>query len=1739
MAPTLCPNPNPNPNPRSQKFWRMLKSSKKPSRSQSPPQAPQNVTRVPPTPTSIPSGIFPKNDVNRVEIDVTLPKDGENIESTLQLVSCATLLARASTSSTPPVPAPSLNPNQHDWIEKMKNQPLEEQHIYQLARQMVGQFQPLSTKDTTIREAAILGPALDKLHYRALLNCFLKEFRSNTLLSIDLLRGLVQLVLDAPDYYLRGEDLILVLGTIRERLEKSSEKDKLYSTHLSVAVCKVLIFMASCEVKELERKEEYEPLLKVLGKLRTDKEDPFVRFYGEYAFQALLCFSDGEGRLAKLGRHTYIMVGGALKISGAYKLDLDGIAEGTPAAARGFAGLVQALREMAGVKDESPWYSTTQFSAELIKSGRLKEFNELINKSPCRRDAMFLWATCQLLGEMALDPIWDVDTRKQTVKFLGEMFKANAGQTQKRQDIRRWILTILDHISKDPGSRSTLARSLATHQNIIKQEAFTLARDLEKDGTKPIDYPYTLSKRLPLPDESLLLKKVDSKPGIELLLQRFGIERQGELNTESIFIPPYSRPSLHATGDTTVLLQDQTNLFLSSNKSEVFLILGDSGAGKSTFSLNLEYRLWKDYKPGDPIPLLIDLKTIDKPDNDLIGQHLKNLHLFSKDQTEELRLSREFILICDGYDECRKWPNLHANNRLNKERQWKGKMIICCRSQYLGANYRHYFEPQEGNVDNQSFSDMSDLLEEAVIVPFKADQIMEYVGLYINTQEARALFYPNPVWTMDKYRERLDKITNLMDLAQNPFLLRIVLDTLPRIASETTRVTRAELYDHFVELNFETEVRKLILQHSSDKMDDVCVSKFQEMEGDDFIFLGLDFSKRLSASIFKELGGVNSVDYSVKDEGSWKADFFSLKDDRTKLLRESAQLVRRENLKENGKLMRHIFRSTRKPNSYEFIHRSVLEYFFSCVIFEPRVDISDQTLAACLAGSDSSSSLANHPLGQKSLVDEPSIIHFLAERANQRVEFRDQLLEIVKLSKSNPQVEIAAANAITILARAEVNFNGMDLAGIQITGADLTGAQFDSAKLQNSNLSQVNFTRGWLRQADFSGANMSGITFGQKPFFEIAGARTCAGSSSGTMLALGFEKDIVIYNSGTWDILRTLRGHRKEILSLAFSHDDRTLASGSADNTVRIWDLHGEPNACFVIEEHTGRVNCVAYSSDGSWIASGSEDKSVRIVNTTTGSTSSVLDGHTNGIQSIAWSPDGKNIATGSGDKVRTWNATTGGLHLALVGNLQSTSSVAFSPDGQLLAAGSKDDIHVWNLKSGADAMILKGHTNLITSVAFSRDGRWIVSSSEDKSVRLWERQSGTLICNWRGHKEAVHKAVFLSDRTVASCARDQSIRLWDFSDNQIRKKDMTNGLELERHCGGVNTVTYSSKGEWILSGSTDKSVREWNAETGVPKVLVEHVDTITAAAYSIDDDQVAVTVESGELLLYKKQDDSEKRTLAGPSRMGRCVAFSSCRRWMAIGTIDGRVRLWDMVIDAEYGLRDHHTGPIHNMVFAPNGRQLATCSEEDTIRLWNTDRNNSGPVLEEVLSHSATSIAYSLIGDTLAFGTKNGTVCLWDVVHKDIMEMELKRRSGSVVSVAWSPCGNWFSTISQNFTLQLWKKQGPDDFHRALLLKNFVVDLTSLAWSPDESKLEFVTGSQDHSVCVWKVVPEGKKARVQLVWGSSLNRLVSTGADISHAIDLDVNARKLLRQLEAEDRTAKHDTKVESLMNSLHKFRM
>ncbi|KAF9543201.1 hypothetical protein EC957_001076 [Mortierella hygrophila] len=956
--------------------------------------------------------VFSQN-VNAPAVCIPLPEFGARIDTTPQLALCIGLLSKVHNvvdqQEDPSQDLPSDTAARLAWVKAMKQDPTERERLFWLGTRMVDEFAKDAFKDSTeIAEMVLIGPVMDMEHYRGLLSSIIAAFDHSVILSIDLLQGLVQVVQSAPPEFLLSDDLVKILRLLRLRLQDTHQQSTVHPYHLTLAVSRVLDVMADHKVKDLSRVEEHEPLSGVLSSL-TGSSDPYLMYQACYAFQALQYVPDDETVLQAVLRQSIGVTSGVFKISAVMKLDVGAVLEGlgklqevvsstveiAGTAYEGFCSLMESgrgvfdsLKEGYGSGKKRPWYAAVRAAHALAHAGQLQDLNRLICEAPCRRDPLFQWGICQLLGEIASDDIWDSPVRQQAVELLVDLFQ-NDRLWGEDESVRTWMLNISGQLG-------------TVDDTAVSSSAIGLMKEIQRDQPDTTKLPYPLRNRLPLPTSSPTLVKVQKIPPIEYDLHRLSILRL-EQSHQDVYIPPMAKPSLKAKDEDIFLLMEKMQEFLAGEQ-QVMLVLGDSGAGKSTFNRHLEQCLWTDYKPGDPIPLFINLPAIDRPDQDLVAKQLK-FHDFSDDQIMEIKQHRQLILICDGYDESQQLVNLHRTNALNQPGQWNTKMVISCRTQFLGPEYHSRFMPQSegGHYDRPA----PHLFQEAVIAPFSMAQIESYVEQYVPLEPR--------TWDTKDYMDRLTTIPNLLDLVRNPFLLSLSLEALPGVTEgkqdlSTIKITRAHLYDTFV--NHWLDVNKRRLERNNAlSMEDR--DMLNQLVSAGFVSLGLDYATKLAGAIFDRQEGKPVVKYvHLSDKNTWKAEFFGPQPE-IRLLRESSPL-------------------TRAGNQFRFVHRSMLEYFLSRTIYNPvKTDNEDNEEDDAESDECRSRSLfdVKGPLFRRSLLPESSIIQFLCDRVKSSPDFQQQLRAVIDLSKTDASAAIAATNAITILVRAGVVFNGADLRG--------------------------------------------------------------------------------------------------------------------------------------------------------------------------------------------------------------------------------------------------------------------------------------------------------------------------------------------------------------------------------------------------------------------------------------------------------------------------------------------------------------------------------------------------------------------------------------------------------------------------------------------------------------------------------------------------------------------------------------
>ena len=313
--------------------------------------------------------------------------------------------------------------------------------------------------------------------------------------------------------------------------------------------------------------------------------------------------------------------------------------------------------------------------------------------------------------------------------------------------------------------------------------------------------------------------------------------------------------------------------------------------------------------------------------------------------------------------------------------------------------------------------------------------------------------------------------------------------------------------------------------------------------------------------------------------------------------------------------------------------------------------------------------------------------------------------------------------------------------------------------------------------------------------------------------------------------------------------------------------------------------------------------------------------------------------------------------------------------------------VTVWTTRVVAEdgPQICRGHTNVVAAVTFSTSGQHVISASWDKTLRVWDSDSGTAVATLQGHRDWVF-AVAAPDQQRLVSASQHSVRVWNAQTYQpINSQEVLGGA-------AVNSVALSPDARWVATGGRRGQVRVWSLETSTAKP--QHTfggfqSWVTRVVISADNRLLAAAARDGRLRLFDLSNGRE-RTPAVP-QAGQPIlslAFSPGSDSLASGGHDRIVRLWSPVTSKPTTQLPAHKGIVTAVAWSPDGTRLASGERHGQIKLWDTTR--SDPLLltlpghsDDRLGFSVTALAFSPDGSQLASAAYDKLVKLWDLPEK------------------------------------------------------------------------------------------------------------------------------------------------------------
>jgi WD40 repeat protein len=370
------------------------------------------------------------------------------------------------------------------------------------------------------------------------------------------------------------------------------------------------------------------------------------------------------------------------------------------------------------------------------------------------------------------------------------------------------------------------------------------------------------------------------------------------------------------------------------------------------------------------------------------------------------------------------------------------------------------------------------------------------------------------------------------------------------------------------------------------------------------------------------------------------------------------------------------------------------------------------------------------------------------------------------------------------------------------------------------------------------------------------------------------KRAVSAYSDNTlrvWDlengrVLRTLGGHSGIVSGVAVTAEGNLAVSSSRDNKLKVWDLD-TGSLLHTLIGHTGWVNAVAVTPDGKRAVSASWDRTLKVWDLESGRVLYTLKGHSNPVFGMALTPNSKWAISASWDKtLKVWNLESGQSPMrsgharrdkgtvimplrTLEGHLNYVDGAAVTPDGKwAISASSDKTLKVWELETGRVLRTLEGHTSSVEGVAVTPNGKRAVSASRDHTLKVWDLDSGLVLSTLKGHYDIVWGAAVTPDgRRAVSASSDGTLKVWDIETSRAARTP-------DGHATSVDGVAVTPDGKRVVAASRDKTLKAWNQDTGA-LVGTLYCEAPALCCASVDRQLIAIGDEGGRVLFVSLED--------------------------------------------------------------------------------------------------------------------------------------------------------------------------------------------------------------------------------------------------------------------------------------------
>ena len=410
-----------------------------------------------------------------------------------------------------------------------------------------------------------------------------------------------------------------------------------------------------------------------------------------------------------------------------------------------------------------------------------------------------------------------------------------------------------------------------------------------------------------------------------------------------------------------------------------------------------------------------------------------------------------------------------------------------------------------------------------------------------------------------------------------------------------------------------------------------------------------------------------------------------------------------------------------------------------------------------------------------------------------------------------------------------------------------------------------------------------------------------------------------------------------------------------------------------------------------------------------------------------------------------------------LVGHTGWVKACAVTPDGRRVVSASRDrTLRVWEIESGRTLVTLKGHLSWVNACAVTPDGQRVVSASGDGTLKVWDLESGLAVATMKSHAHGVNACAVTPDgQRVVSASGDGTLKMWELRTGRAL-------ATLEDRATEMLVCAVTPDGRRLVSASEDKTLRVWNLESGQALVTLKgHAGRVNACAVTPDSRRVVSASEDKTLRLWDLRDGGALGVLVGHGDEVTACAVTPDGRRVVSASRDHTLKVWDLEGWNARIAPEGHADRVRACAVTPDGRHVVSASEDTTLKVWDIE---SGRAFAMLVGHAGRvrACATTPDGRRVISVSNDRTLKVWDL-NSGCLLATLEGHAGVATACAVAPDGRRVVSASWDGTLKVWDLASG----RALVtLEGHNNGVTACAVTPDGQRV--VSASRDGTLRVW-----------------------------------------------------------------------